>query len=139
MRCSPRPLRKPYACMAENKHRLPTAPPTPRGSSKQFSPGTTNFIVKVRLPNADHRWRAGLPVTSKIALTPVTGTRVPVSAYADVTNNAIFVVNAGKITRRDVQTLASDGSAAIVQGIDRGARVVRDGQSGVADGDVVKN
>jgi len=105
----------------------------------QLSPGTTNFIVKVRLPNADHRWRAGLPVTSIIALMPVTGTRVPVSAYADVTNNAIFVVNAGKIVRRDVQTLASDGSAAIVQGIDRGARVVRDGQSGVVDGDVVKN
>jgi len=103
----------------------------------QLSPGTTNFIVKVRIPNSDHRWRAGLPVTSKITLAPVTGTRVPITAYADVTNNAIFVVHAGKVARRDVRTLASDGSAAIVQGVDRGARVVRDGQSGVADGDVV--
>ncbi|HYZ16618.1 MAG TPA: efflux RND transporter periplasmic adaptor subunit [Candidatus Acidoferrum sp.] len=105
----------------------------------QLSPGTTNFIVKVRLRNGDHRLRAGIPVTARIALAPVTGTRVPVSAYADVTNDAVYTVEHGKVARRAVRTLASDGSAAIVEGLEQGARIVRDGQSGVAAGDTVAN
>jgi len=32
----------------------------------QLTPGTTNFIVKVRIPNAAHQWRAGVPVTVKV-------------------------------------------------------------------------
>jgi multidrug efflux pump subunit AcrA (membrane-fusion protein) len=105
----------------------------------QLSPGTTNFIVKVRIANGDHRLRAGIPVTARIALAPVTGTRVPVSAYADVTNGAVYAVQHGKLARRTVRTLATDGSAAIVEGVDLGARIVRDGQSGVAAGDAVGN
>jgi HlyD family secretion protein len=105
----------------------------------QLSPGTTNFIVKVRIRNDDHRLRAGIPVTASIALAPVTGTLVPVSAYTDVTNDAVYAVQAGKVARRPVRTLATDGSAAIVDGVDLGTRVVRDGQSGVAAGDAVAN
>lgn len=103
----------------------------------QLSPGTTNFIVKVRIDNSDHRLRAGIPVTARIALAPISGTRVPVSAYADVTNDAVYAVEGGKVARRAVRTVATDGSAAIVEGVEQGARIVRDGQSGVAAGDVV--
>ncbi len=105
----------------------------------QLSPGTTNFIVKVRIANADHRWRAGIPVTAHLALAPVHGTVVPVSAYADVTNDAVYAVRGGRVARVAVRTLASDGSAAVVDGIAEGARLVRDGQSGVAAGDQVGN
>jgi multidrug efflux pump subunit AcrA (membrane-fusion protein) len=105
----------------------------------QLSPGTTNFIVKVRLDNSDHRLRAGIPVTARIALAPISGTRVPVSAYVDVTNDAVYAVQGGKVARRAVRTLATDGSAAIVEGVEEGARIVTDGQSGVAAGDTVGN
>lgn len=105
----------------------------------QLSPGTTNFIVKVRMANAEHRWRAGIPITARIALAPVAGTMVPVSAYADVTNDAVYAVEHGEVARVAVKTVASDGSDAIVEGIEQGARIVRDGQSGVAAGDQVAN
>ena len=103
----------------------------------QLSPGTTNFIVKVRLANRDHRLRAGIPVKAQIALAPVSGTLVPLSAYADTTNDAVYVVRAGRVARVAVQTLASDASSAIVDGVPEGDRVVRDGQSGVSAGDKV--
>jgi multidrug resistance efflux pump len=105
----------------------------------QLSPGTTNFIVKVRIANGDHRLRSGIPVTARIALPPVSGTLVPVSAYVDVTNDAVYAVQRGKLARRPVRTLATDGSDAIVDGVEQGARIVRDGQSGVAAGDAVAN
>jgi HlyD family secretion protein len=105
----------------------------------QLSPGTTNFVVKVRIANDGLRWRAGIPVTARIALAPVGGPRIPVSAYADVTNDAVFAVRGGKARRVAVRTLASDGDAAVIDGVAPGDRIVEDGQSGVADGDAVSN
>jgi HlyD family secretion protein len=103
----------------------------------QLSPGTTNFIVKVRIPNSNDAWRAGIPVTAQIALAPVHGTMVPSSAFADVMNDSIFIVRHGIVESANVRTIASDGSRAVVDGIAPGTAVVREGQSGVAAGDKV--
>jgi multidrug efflux pump subunit AcrA (membrane-fusion protein) len=103
----------------------------------QLTPGTTNFVVKIRIPNRDLRWHAGIPVTARIALAPVAGLRLPVSAYADVTGDAVFAVRGGKARRVAVRPIASDGSAVVVDGLSPGDRIVADGQSGVADGDEV--
>jgi multidrug efflux pump subunit AcrA (membrane-fusion protein) len=103
----------------------------------QLTPGTTNFVIKVRIPNRELRWRAGIPITARIALGPVDGVRIPLSAFADVTNDAVFAVRDGKARRVAVHVLASNGDAAIVDGVAPSERIVADGQSGVVDGDVV--
>lgn len=103
----------------------------------QLSPGTTNFIVKVRVANPNHAWRAGVPVTAHIALSPVRGTVVPNSAFADSMGSAVLVVRNGVAKSKTVRSVASDGSHVVVEGIAPGTALVRDGQSGVADGDKV--
>jgi hypothetical protein len=103
----------------------------------QLSPGTTNFIVKVRIPNSNDVWRAGIPVTAHIALAPVHGTMVPSSAFVDVMNDSILIVRHGIVETANVRTIASDGSRSVVDGIAPGTAVVREGQSGVAAGEKV--
>lgn len=105
----------------------------------QLAPGTTNYIVKVRVRNATHEWRAGMPVSSKITLAPVRGVVVPNSAFADVMNDTIFVVRGGVVHSVNVQARTTDGSRSVIAGVAPGERIVRDGQSGVADGDKVGN
>src|SRR6202043_1950200 len=76
----------------------------------QLAPGTTNFIVKVRVANSDGRWRAGVPVTAQILGDPVRGTVVPLSAYTTPMNDGIYAVRDGKVSAIAVRALADDGT-----------------------------
>jgi HlyD family secretion protein len=103
----------------------------------QLAPGTTNFIVKVRIPNPGNQWRAGLPVSSRIALTPVRGVVVPNSTFADSMNSSVFVVRNGVVHSVSVHVVSTDGSRSVIDGVTPGESVVRDGQSGVSEGERV--
>lgn len=91
----------------------------------QAQPGSTNFTVKVRIPNADRVLQPGMVVSADIALPPVSGPMIPTSAYVDASHDAVRVQNADGTTRIvTVRNVADDGSNSIVQGLGTGARVV---------------
>ncbi len=49
----------------------------------QAQPGSTNFVVKVRIPNPQHRLQSGMVVSADVPLPAVTGIIVPITAFTD--------------------------------------------------------
>jgi multidrug efflux pump subunit AcrA (membrane-fusion protein) len=103
----------------------------------QLAPGTTNFLVKVRMLQKA-TFRSGMPVVGTIDLAPVRGTIVPISAFTDATHGDVFVTANKKAHRLHVHDDAEDGRDAVVRGVPLGAHVVKDGTAGLSDGDPVK-
>ncbi len=104
----------------------------------QLAPGSTNYTVKVLVGRTAQGVLPGMPVTGVVHLHPVAGVVVPVSAYTDPMHGSVFVVSGGKARQHAVNVLAEDGTNAAVRGLPAGARVVKDGQGGVGDGDEVR-
>jgi multidrug efflux pump subunit AcrA (membrane-fusion protein) len=96
--------------------------------------GSTNFVVKVAIPNRDGILRAGTPVQAIVALLPVRGIVVPSSAFEDDQRTRVTVVVDGRVRLRRVTEIATDGANSIVEGIAPGDRVVRDGTQSLTDG-----
>ncbi len=95
----------------------------------QAEPGSTNFVVKVRLPNAVGLLQSGMVVSARIMLPPVAGLVIPTSAFLDASHSAVRTLAAnGKIGVAPVRDLANDGSNAVIEGLDRNSRVVLQGQ-----------
>ncbi len=91
----------------------------------QAEPGTTNFVVKVRLANPGRILQSGMVVTARIALGAVTGVMIPTSAFVDATHDAVRTVGRnGTITVATVRDVAEQGSYSIVEGLNPNARVV---------------
>jgi multidrug efflux pump subunit AcrA (membrane-fusion protein) len=104
----------------------------------EVEPGTTNFTVKVLVPNSDSYLRAGMPVTGDIDLTPVSGLEVPVTAYVDDTRTTVYTVENGIIKTTNVREIQDDGKDAIVTGLSAGQRIVLDvGSATVGNGDKI--
>jgi multidrug efflux pump subunit AcrA (membrane-fusion protein) len=108
------------------------------GVLNQINPGSTDFQVKIVLPNPSGRLRAGMAVLGKVDLPPARGISIPVTAFIDDNHDSILVVGKDDTiaTQHVVETI-DDGKNAIVQGIASGTRVVSDGQTSVGDGQKV--
>ena len=104
----------------------------------QLQPGTTNFTVKVLVPNPDGRLRAGMPVTAQVSLPPVSGVAIPTTAFVDDTRASVYVVSNGVVKTTTVHEVKDDGKTAIVSGIAAGTVLVKDVESSnVGNGDKV--
>jgi HlyD family secretion protein len=101
-----------------------------------LQPGTTNFTVKVLVPNADGHLHAGMPITGDVALPPVTGIEIPVTAFIDETNTSVYVVDNDVVKTTTVRDVKDDGTHAIVTGLTAGTTIVSDVDSAnVGNGD----
>jgi len=90
----------------------------------QVDPGTTNFTVKVLVPNDDYHLHAGIPVTGTVQQPVVRGIRVPVTAFVDDTRASVYVVRDGVLNVQKVAEVEDDGKNAIVTGLPAGSAVV---------------
>jgi HlyD family secretion protein len=90
----------------------------------EVQPGSTNFTVKVLVPNADGYLRGGMPVTGDITLPAVSGIELPVTAFIDDTHTSVYVVAGGVVKTTAVREVKDDGTNAIVTGVQAGDRVI---------------
>jgi multidrug efflux pump subunit AcrA (membrane-fusion protein) len=95
----------------------------------QLQPGSTNFTVRVLVPNPDASLHAGLPVTAVVALPPVEGIEIPVTAFVDDTHATVYTVSGGVLKTTQVHEVKDDGKNAIVTGIAPGTTIVQDVES----------
>jgi multidrug efflux pump subunit AcrA (membrane-fusion protein) len=104
----------------------------------QLTPGSTNFTIKVLLPNPQRRFHAGMVVSGLVHLPPSRGIRVPVTAFNDDSSSSVQVVENGTVKTVPVTMVAQDGKNAVVNGLPQGAQVVVNGQLGLAEGQSVE-
>jgi len=108
------------------------------GVLNQINPGSTDFQVKVILPNPLRQLRPGMAVSGSVALPPVRGIEVPETAFIDDNHDSLMTVASdGTVAVSKVQELSTNGTTAIVSGIESGTRVIVDGQLSVGDGEKV--
>jgi multidrug efflux pump subunit AcrA (membrane-fusion protein) len=104
----------------------------------QLTPGSTNFAIKVRVPNPQGTLRSGVTVSSVISLNPVSGVEVPITSFLDDNHDSVMTVDTNATTHVvDVTQIATDGQNAIVSGLANGARLITNGQLGLSDGQKV--
>jgi multidrug efflux pump subunit AcrA (membrane-fusion protein) len=104
----------------------------------ELQPGTTNFTVKVLVPNAGGLLHAGMPVTGSVALPAVRGLEIPVTAFVDDTRASVYAIDANVVKTAAVHEVKDDGANAIVTGIAAGTVIVKDVESeNVGNGDRV--
>jgi multidrug efflux pump subunit AcrA (membrane-fusion protein) len=102
----------------------------------ELQPGTTNFTVKVLVPNADGHLHAGMPVTGEVALPAVSGIEIPMTAFIDDTHASVYVVEDDVVKTTTVRDVKDDGTNAIVTGLTAGTTIVSDVDSAnVGNGD----
>jgi HlyD family secretion protein len=97
------------------------------------TPGSTNFTVKVAVPNPDNALRAGTPVQAAIALQPLRGVIVPTSAFVDDTHTKIIAIDDGRARTVHVVEESTDGANSIVSGLAAGTRLLRSGGTNVEE------
>jgi multidrug efflux pump subunit AcrA (membrane-fusion protein) len=108
------------------------------GVLDEVTPGSTNFVVKVVLPNPNGQFHSGMVVSGHVSRPSVTGITVPVTAFLDDSKTTVQVVSNGLVKTQNVTSLVDDGTTAVVRGIPPGTNVVSNGQLGLADGQQVK-
>jgi multidrug efflux pump subunit AcrA (membrane-fusion protein) len=108
------------------------------GVLNEINPGSTDFEVKVLLQNPQQKLRPGMVVQGSIATLPVTGVRIPVTAFTDDNHDAVMTVQRdGSVKTVKVAESGSDGTTSVIGGITAGTRVVSNGQISVGDGEKV--
>ncbi len=108
------------------------------GVLNAITPGSTDFQVKVVLPNRSGRLRPGMAVEGIVSLPSASGIRVPVTAFTDDTHSAVLTVGADDtVATATVSEIADDGKSAVVNGLAPGTRVIANGQTSVGNGDKV--
>jgi multidrug efflux pump subunit AcrA (membrane-fusion protein) len=108
------------------------------GVLNQINPGSTDFQVKVLLPNPGRRLRPGMAVLGSVMLPPVRGISIPNTAFTDDVHGAVLIVDGNETVRTAAVTeTADDGKNAIVAGLAAGTRVISDGQASVGNGQKV--
>jgi multidrug resistance efflux pump len=91
----------------------------------QAQPGSTNFIVKVRLPNVHRRLQSGMLAVANVSLPVVEGPMIPTSAFTDASRDTVQTRGADGATRlAPVRDVADDGHYSIVEGLSPQSRVV---------------
>jgi HlyD family secretion protein len=102
----------------------------------QLTPGSTNFAVKVEIPNGNLQLHSGMPVTGTIALAASDGIIIPTTAFLDDTHSSILTVGTDNVAHQTrVTEVRSDGKNSIVTGLASGTHVIANGQAGIADGE----
>jgi multidrug efflux pump subunit AcrA (membrane-fusion protein) len=108
------------------------------GVLNQINPGSTDFQVKVLLPNPGQRLRPGMVVQGNIATLPIRGVRVPVTAFTDDNHDAVMEIEPGDTVKTvTVAEVGTDGTSSVVTGIGSGTRIVNNGQMSLGDGEKV--
>jgi len=111
---------------------------TVSGILNQINPGSTDFVVKVLVPNDDDRLRPGMAIQGRIALPSAHGVQIPETAFTNDSHDSVMVVaKDGTVTTAHVSETSDDGKNAIVAGLPIGTRVISDGQTSVGDGEKV--
>jgi HlyD family secretion protein len=108
------------------------------GVLNAINPGSTNFVVKVILPNPSGTLRPGMAVSGIAALPSASGMRIPATAFLDTTNSTVQTVTNNVVHTVKVTMLAQDQQNAIVSGLSPGTAVVTNGQLGLSDGQQVQ-
>ncbi|MDQ2907737.1 MAG: efflux RND transporter periplasmic adaptor subunit [Candidatus Eremiobacteraeota bacterium] len=103
----------------------------------QATPGSTNFAVKVDVPNRTGILRSGMPVNARIALPGARGIAIPSTAFLDDTRTSVMIVSAGHAKTVTVSEKGTDGKQAIVVGVRAGTQVIADGTTGITSGQQV--
>ncbi len=108
------------------------------GVLNEINPGSTDFEVKVLLQNAQHKLRPGMVVQGAIATMPLTGVRVPVTAFTDDNHDAVMTVRPDNSVKTiQVAEVGNDGTTSVVTGLASGTRVISNGQASIGDGEKV--
>jgi hypothetical protein len=90
----------------------------------------------VLVPNPDGHLHAGMPITGTVALPPVSGIEIPVTAFVDDTHVNVYLVENGVLKSTTVRDVKDDGTHAIVTGLTAGQTIVSDVNSvDVGNGD----
>jgi multidrug efflux pump subunit AcrA (membrane-fusion protein) len=108
------------------------------GVLDEVTPGSTNFVVKIVVPNPEGLFHSGMVVSGRVARPQSRGITVPVTAFLDDTHTTVQVVSNGLVKTQNVVMVADDGKNAVVRGLAQGVQVVANGQLGLADGQTVK-
>lgn len=108
------------------------------GVLDQITPGSTNFVVKVLLPNPHGAFHSGMVVSGLVKRPSTTGIRIPITAFLDTTNSTVQLVRNGVVKTTNVTLIASDGKNAVVAGLHDGDKVIANGQLGLSDGQDVE-
>jgi multidrug efflux pump subunit AcrA (membrane-fusion protein) len=104
----------------------------------QLQPGSTDFQVKVQLRNPRGTLRPGMAVAGIVSLPPITGVRVPQTAFTDDTHSAVLTLTQDDTVHMSaVAERGGDDKMSVVTGLPAGTRVVTNGQSGVGEGQKV--
>ncbi len=108
------------------------------GVLNEINPGSTDFQVKILLANPQQKLRPGMVVQGNVATLPIAGVRVPVAAFTDDNHDAVMIVQPdGTIKTTKVAEAGTDGTTSVVTGLGVGARLVRNGQMSLGDGEKV--
>ncbi len=108
------------------------------GILNEIQPGSTEFQVKVLLPNNDESLRPGMAIQGSVRLPAVRGIRIPQTAFTDDNHDAVQIVQSDSTVKTvKVSELANDGRTSVVSGISSGTRIVANGQSSIGDGEKV--
>ncbi len=91
----------------------------------QIIPGSTNFTVKVLVPNSDGSLHAGMPVTGTVSLTPLRGIKIPFTAFVDDTHTSVYAVENDIVRTVTVHEVGDDGTNAIVTGLASGTKIIQ--------------
>jgi len=108
------------------------------GVLDEVTPGSTNFVVKVLVPNTTGSFHSGMVVSGRVTRPSTTGVRIPVTAFLDTTNSTVQIINGGVAKTINVTMIADDGKNAIVTGLRSGQEIIANGQLGLSDGQRVE-
>jgi len=109
------------------------------GVLNQINPGSTDFQVKVVVPNPFRRLRPGMAIVGTVPLPAVRGIVVPETAFTDDNHDAVMTVQSDDTLKTTkVTEIGSDATDSIVTGIVSGTRILQDGQQSVGDGQKVQ-
>ncbi len=108
------------------------------GVLDEIQPGSTQFQVKIVLPNVHETLRPGMAVSGGVTLPSVHGVIVPTTAFTDDNHDAVQIVQTDDTAKTVAVTeVASDGTHSVVTGLNAGSRVLSNGQASVGDGEKV--
>ncbi|MGC2130927.1 MAG: hypothetical protein WA629_12625, partial [Candidatus Aquilonibacter sp.] len=91
------------------------------------------------LPNPNYTLTSGMTIAGTVALAPVRGISVPVTAFLDDSHSSVMVVAPdGTVHTTAVRQVgAATQTAAVVIGLAAGTPIIANGQLGLTDGQKV--
>lgn len=105
-------------------------------------PSSRTFLVKVKIPNKDHKLRAGMFADVKISIgNSGSAVVVPIESIVNLNNGEpyLFLLESGKAVKKNVEIgINTDSRVEILSGLEAGKDVIIRGQSNLQDGQEVE-